>query len=245
MFVVHLASALLTLVLSHTWGSTKEARAEPCGLALVLAIDVSGSVDAREYALQTEGLANALRSNEVASALASAGPGTVYITAMHWSGRNQQVQIVPWTQLTDRESVLAFAGQIARFPRQFDKFSTAIGEALMFANAQFLTLPAICRRLVIDVSGDGRNNEGWSPYLIRDRLIARGITINALAILARDPELMTYFQEKIIGGAGSFVIQADRFADYYEAIKKKLVREILPPVAINPAPLPANGMRLN
>ncbi len=220
-------SAVLIFVLL-CW--TKRAEAQPCNLALVLAIDVSGSVDAGEYVLQIEGLAMALRSPEVAEALTAVGQGTVLVTVMHWSGNGQQVQVVPWTRILDRTSVLRLASEIVRVPRQFDKYSTAIGEALRYANRRILELPSACRRLVIDVTGDGRSNEGWSPHLIRDQLVAQGITINALAILANDPNLLGYFQKHVIGGAGSFVMSADRFEDYPEAIKRKLIREILPPV---------------
>lgn len=208
-----------------------KASGQPCALALVLAIDVSGSVDQGEYGLQMSGLATALRSDEVANSLASIGDGKVYVSAMHWSGTGQQTEIAPWTLLDSRESVQQFANRIESRSRSFDKFSTAIGEALVFADAQFAKLNARCRRRVIDVSGDGRSNEGWSPNLIRDSVVGRGVTINALAILASDKELLGYFQRYIIGGAGSFVMSADRFADYPKAIKRKLVREILPPVA--------------
>lgn len=206
-----------------------EAAARHCALALVLAIDVSGSVDGGEYALQIGGLAAALRSDEVVDALALAGP--VYATALHWSGNGQQIQVVPWTLLEGRAGAAAFAAAIELQPRQFDKYSTAIGEALAFANDRFTALPGRCRRHVIDVSGDGRSNEGWSPHLIRDHVVRQGVTINALAIQASDPGLKAYFERQIIGGAGAFVIAADQFEDYPRAIKKKLVREILPPIA--------------
>ncbi|MGI9423086.1 MAG: DUF1194 domain-containing protein [Hyphomicrobiaceae bacterium] len=229
--MMRLVLTLLAACLASVTISTSKSEARSCELALVLAIDVSGSVDSREFAIQIEGLAAALRSDDVANALAAAGPDGVLATVIHWSGSGQQVQIVPWTRLSNRNSIGTFAGQILQFPRQFDKYSTAIGEALAFANGRFHELPFRCRRRVIDISGDGRNNEGWSPHLIRNQVVRQGITINALAILASEPELMTYFQQHIIGGAGSFVISADRFEDYPAAIKRKLVREILPPIA--------------
>lgn len=218
-------------LLACVFASQAHASRQPCALALALAIDVSGSVDQSEYGLQMSGLAAALRSEEVASALAAVGGGKVYVSAMHWSGTGQQAEIAPWTMFDSRESVLQFADQLESRPRSFDKFSTAIGEALVFADAQFAKLNVRCRRQVIDVSGDGRSNEGWSPNLIRDHVVSRGVTINALAILANDKQLKGYFQRYIIGGAGSFVMSADRFVDYPEAIKRKLVREILPPLA--------------
>ena len=229
--VARTAVLISALGLVSLGGPTANASGPRCALALVLAIDVSGSVDQGEYGLQMSGLAAALRSEEVANALASVGDGRVYVSAMHWSGTGQQAEIAPWTLLDSRESIRQFANGIETRSRSFDKFSTAIGEALVFADAQFAKLKAPCRRRVIDVSGDGRSNEGWSPNLIRDSVVGRGVTINALAILASDKELLGYFQRYIIGGAGSFVMSADRFADYPEAIKRKLVREILPPLA--------------
>ena len=204
------AFLLVGLTMLFPAAPSAKASNQSCALALALAIDVSGSVDQAEYGLQMSGLAAALRSDEVANALATVGDGQVYISAMHWSGTGQQAEIAPWTLILGRQSI--------------NRFATLL-------EAQFAKLSVPCRRRVIDVSGDGRSNEGWSPNLIRDGLVGRGVTINALAILANDKELLSYFQRYIIGGAGSFVMSADHFVDYPLAIKRKLVREILPPVA--------------
>ena len=204
------AFLLVGLTMLFPAAPSAKASNQSCALALALAIDVSGSVDQAEYGLQMSGLAAALRSDEVANALATVGDGQVYISAMHWSGTGQQAEIAPWTLILGRQSI--------------NRFATLL-------EAQFAKLSVPCRRRVIDVSGDGRSNEGWSPNLIRDGVVGRGVTINALAILANDKELLSYFQRYIIGGAGSFVMSADHFVDYPLAIKRKLVREILPPVA--------------
>ncbi|MGI9525373.1 MAG: DUF1194 domain-containing protein [Hyphomicrobiaceae bacterium] len=221
---------VLTAILANCPLERSSATAPSCTLALALALDVSGSIDSGEYALQIEGLAAALRSQDVADAIQSAG--LVYMTVLHWSGSVQQIQVVPWTRLRSASDIDDFANRILSYPRQFDKFSTAIGEALAFANAQFLELPTPCRRRVIDVSGDGRSNEGWSPNLIRDQVVRQGVTINGLAVLANDDELLAYFRRQVIGGAGSFVISADQFEDYPSAMRRKLLREILPPIAV-------------
>lgn len=213
---------------------TADADRNGCALALILAVDVSGSIDPDEYDLQMSGLADAFRSEDIVHAIEMSGSGGLYVTVLHWSGNGQQFQIVPWTRLTSRASVLAFATEIDRRPRAYHHYATAIGEALGFANSLFLQVPALCRRRVIDVSGDGRSNEGWSPNLIRDAVVSGGVTINGLAILANDPELKSYYKQKIIGGNGAFVMSADRFEDYPNAIRRKLLREILPgPIAIN------------
>ncbi len=231
-FIVRFVRFVIFAIFAMFAGQSVSARgpADSCALALVLAIDVSGSVDAGEYQLQAGGLADALRSEDVAAALAAVRGG-VFMSAVHWSGNGQQAQVTPWTLLRERTDADRLASLIEGQPRRFDKYSTAIGEALMFADAQFAKLPRTCRRNVIDISGDGRSNEGWSPNLVRDRLVQRGVTVNALAILASDPDLLTYFQRYIIGGAGSFAMSADRFEDYPTAIRRKLVREILPPIA--------------
>ena len=166
----------------------------------------------------------------LALALATVGEGQVYISEMHWSGTGQQAEIAPWTLIRGRKSINRFASLLEVQPRSFDKCSTAIGEALVFLEAQFAKLSVPCRRRVIDVSGDRRRNEGWSPNLIRGGVFGRGVTINALAILVYDKALLSYFQRYIFDGAGSFVMIANRLVESPLAIKRKLLREILPPV---------------
>ena len=223
-----LAAALLFLC------GSASANKHNCPLALVLAVDVSGSIDAYEYGIQMRGLADAFRSEDIVHAIELFGMSGIYVTAIHWSGDTQQFQIMPWTRLSSRAGVYAFAAELERRPRTFDHFATAIGEALGFANSLFLKLPALCHRRVIDVSGDGKSNEGWSPHLIRDAVVGGGVTINGLAILASDPKLKSYYQRRIIGGDRSFVMSADLFEDYPKSIRRKLLREIMPgPVATN------------
>lgn len=223
-----IAAALLFLCESAS------ANKHNCPLALVLAVDVSGSIDSYEYGIQMSGLADAFRSEDIVHAIELFGNSGIYVTAIHWSGDNQQFQIMPWSRLSSRAGLYAFAAELERRPRTFDHFATAIGEALGFANSLFLKLPVACHRHVIDVSGDGKSNEGWSPNLIRDAVVGGGVTINGLAILANDPKLKSYYQRRIIGGDRSFVMSADLFEDYPKSIRRKLLREIMPgPVATN------------
>lgn len=132
---------------------------------------------------------------------------------MHWSETGQQAEIAPWTLIRGRKSINRFASLLEAQPRSFDKCSTAIGEALVFTEAQFAKLSVPYRRRVINVSGDRRRNEGWSPDLIRGSVFGRGATMNALAILVYNKELLSYFQRYIFDGAGSFVMSANRFVD--------------------------------
>lgn len=208
------------------------AQTRECGLALVLALDVSGSVDVNEYELQMFGLANAFRSEDIAQAIDSNGTNGIYVTVVQWSGATRHRQIVPWRWLTDFDSIKRFADEIEKQPRAFKIYSTGIGEALAFSWSRFSGEPARCRRRVVDVSGDGPNNEGRDPAFTRSLMVADGITINGLAILEGEPDLKSYYEANVMGGAASFVMTANRFEDYPNAIRRKLIREILPPITM-------------
>jgi Ca-activated chloride channel family protein len=193
----------------------------PCGLALVLAVDVSGSVDTREYRIQMDGLALALRDGIVTDALVDQ---QAQVSLMQWTGSSRQRQTIGWTALTTRADVLTLADRIETDQRIWRNFSTAIGEAVELAATSFDAVPQ-CGRRVIDVSGDGVSNEGIAPDTLRAMLTARGITVNALAIETDDTDLTGYFYENLIHGERAFVITADGFADYPDQIRRKLQRE--------------------
>lgn len=217
--------ASAVIILGVLWFSVA---ARACDLALVLAIDVSVSVDAREYALQMTGIARALRDPEVVAAIEAAGPGGITVTVVEWSSFPYHAQTVGWTRVADRSGVAALAEEVERSTRQFSRFGTGIGNALMFSAKLFDSVPVPCKRRVIDVSGDGRNNELISPADVRTRLVEGGILINGLAVLDGDSGLADYYRREVIGGAGSFVIEALAFEDFAEAMKTKLLREIQP-----------------
>jgi Ca-activated chloride channel family protein len=206
--------------------------APKCKLALVLAIDVSGSVNQAEYALQTNGLTAALRAPDIAHAIRFPGNQGIMATIVHWSGDPHQYQLVPWSFLSDAASIEDFANRAESAKRAFINFSTAIGNALGFSAGLFGQLPMACGRKVIDVSGDGRNNEGADASEIRDAIVASGITINGLAIIGPDEGLPDYYRQQVIGGPNAFVIPAKTFKDYPDAIRRKLLREITPPLAM-------------
>lgn len=192
-----------------------------CELALVLAVDISGSVDQREYSIQMNGLAAALRDGIVVDALLEQ---QAFLTLIQWTGSNRQRQTIPWTQMQNDVDVAYFADRIENDPRIWRNYSTAIGEALIAAQAALLDVPQ-CRRKVVDVSGDGMSNEGIAPAALRARLTAAGIVVNALAIETDDTDLTGWFYENLIHGEGAFVVTADNFEDYPEQIKRKLQRE--------------------
>lgn len=207
--------ALLLLILLAPF------RVFACDLALVLAVDVSGSVDGREFDIQMGGLAEALRDGIVVDALIEA---EARLTLVQWTGASRQRQTIPWKQMRAASDVSAFAAQVAGNRRVWRNFSTAIGEAVAVSVALFDEVPE-CRRRVIDVSGDGVSNEGIEPRELLPGLAARGITINALAIETDETDLTAYFFENLIVGEGAFVITATGFEDYPDQIRRKLQRE--------------------
>ncbi|MGB7241358.1 MAG: DUF1194 domain-containing protein [Sulfitobacter sp.] len=192
-----------------------------CDLALVLAVDVSGSVDAEEYAVQMQGLAAALRDGIVTDALIEQN---AQVTLIQWTGASRQKQTIPWTAINTDVDVARLADQIAGNPREWRNYSTAIGEALMVSQAAFSDVPQ-CRRKVVDVSGDGVSNEGVEPHKRHADLRRDGIIVNALAIETDDEDLTAWFFENLITGEGAFVVTANGFQDYPAQIRRKLQRE--------------------
>ena len=222
-----LAALLITLVL---WipGS---ARSEICDVELVLALDVSASVDWREYHLQTGGLAAAFRSPEIAQIIEFWGDTGIYVTVVQWAGADQQQQIVPWSRLDDAAAREKLAAQIEAAPRFYVPYFTAIGAALKFSANLFDSSGVTCRHRVIDVSGDGASNDGAEPAPVRDVLVAAGITINGLIITGDSTGLETYYRQNVIGGNGAFHEIANGFSDFPRVIKRKLLKELSPVVS--------------
>lgn len=196
--------------------------AQACDLALVLAVDVSGSVDAQEYRIQMDGLAEALRDSVVSEALVRA---EAKVMLVQWTGATRQRVTIPWTHMTNFVAVEGFAAAVASDQRVWRNYSTAVGEALSFSLAQFGDVPE-CTRHLIDLSGDGPSNEGVSPEGQRAALRAANVTVNAIAIEESEPDLTAYFFENVITGEGAFVETAVDFDDYPEKIRRKLLREI-------------------
>lgn len=204
--------------------------ARACDIALVLAVDVSGSVDAWEYALQAEGLAAALRDPEVAEAVLRSRAA---LAVVQWSGVGQQSLSVPWTRIEEPAQLARLASRIAIMPRAFAGGNTAVGEALDFAGARFGREVRDCARWVIDLSGDGDENEGFTAGTVRRELVARGITVNGLAIegLGTGMAITNYYRRWVIT-PGGFVETAQGHADFARAMRRKLLRELAPPIAL-------------
>jgi hypothetical protein len=206
-----------------------------CSLALVLALDVSSSVDAREDRLQRDGLAAALRAQSVREAFRLAGPVAVH--AFEWSGRNAQMDLLPGWQMVEGDADLdRIAAAIAASERSHDELPTALGAALGHA-ASLLRRAPDCARRVVDVSGDGISNEGFSPALAFEHFPFEGVTVNALIIgtegaYEETARLVAWFRAEVLRGPGAFSIFAESYRDYEAAMETKLLRELaLPPLA--------------
>ena len=193
-----------------------------CDLALLLALDISGSVDPREYEIQRDGLAAALRDATVTEALVRA---RAQVSVMQWTGSSRQKITIPWTEVGNFVDAETLAARVSSDARVWRNYSTAIGEALQVAIPTFATVPS-CKRRVIDISGDGTSNEGVEPAQMRAALRAANITVNALVIETDDADLTGYFWENVISGPEAFVVTADGFEAYADRIKHKLLREV-------------------
>lgn len=206
-------------------------------LELVLAVDTSGSVDSNEYKLQIEGLVLAFRDPAVIAAIiGTSATGGVAATVVHWSSANEQEQIVPWTVLKNEQTSHDFSDAIAAGHRRRFSDSTGIGGVLRYAERLIRRNRFIGRRKSIDVSGDGANNSGIPPVLVRDMVTDEGITVNGLTILTDEPHLHHYFADNVIGGAGAFVMTVNDYTDIVIGTRNKLLREISINVALGPQP---------
>lgn len=220
-----LLAALLTLPLA--------ARAnEPVDVELILALDVSRSVDPAEMELQYEGTAAAFEDPRVISSIQRGPVGAIAVMLFVWSDANLQETLVPWTLIHDETSARAFAAAVRAAPRRSWLY-TSISGAIDFGAAQFGRGFEGARR-VIDVSGDGINNAGRPVADARAAALEAGIIINGLAVIdtapspwpSGQPPLDEYYREQVIGGPGAFLVVAEGFAAFEEAIRRKLVREI-------------------
>jgi hypothetical protein len=207
-------------------------------LLLVLAVDASSSVSTAEFDLQMRGLAAAFRAPEVVQAIAETSPAGVAVALVQWSSPGSQVVAVEWTLADDPASVEALARRIEGCGRLI-LGETSIEGALTFSTRLLRDSGLAADRRVIDVSGDGQSNWGPDPDAARDRAIAAGITINALAVINEQPYLAAYYRDHVIGGPGAFVLAADDYADFARAMRAKLLQELGGEVVSSaPAPRP-------
>ena len=199
-----------------------------CRLALALAVDVSRSIDVQDYAIQTEGLARALEDPTVRKAIFE-GDGEVALSIYYWSRQGYQDLIQPWVLLERPADLDAAIATVRQTPRPEAPLATALGDALGYASDLLYDAPR-CGRQVLDVAGDGRNNEGISVAHAYEGMDFTGVTVNALAIGEHEADLVEYFSTELIRGPGAFVELAPRQTDYPKAILRKLLRELQGPM---------------
>jgi Protein of unknown function (DUF1194) len=198
--------------------------AQAAAVALVLAIDVSGSVSKDRYVLQHEGIARAFEAPQLIDTI-DALPGGIEALVLEWSDPDKIAITVGWTHIANRDAAAAFAASL-RATHRTSNGLTAIGSAMLAAAAAFDHMPEPAGHRIIDISGDGMANFGEAPAEARDILVQRGITINGLAILTEEPWLEEYYRHNVIGGPSSFVLVAQSMDTFADAILHKLVQEV-------------------
>lgn len=225
-------AAILAALIAATLAAQANAQAQevPVDLELVLATDVSASIDPEEAAFQRAGYLAALTNPDVINTIRSGILGRIAVTYVEWAG--VQRTIVGWTVIEDRASAHAFAVAVESMPLSSGA-GTSISGALDYAAGLFDDNGFEGTRRVIDISGDGRNHSGRHLGAARADVLARGITINALPMIHRDadgrvinPGLDTYYSQRVVGGPGAFMVPAFGVNAFPEAILKKLIIEI-------------------
>ncbi len=195
-------------------------------LAMVLAVDGSASVTYEEFGLIAGGMAIALRDPAVAAGLI----GSSMLSLLLWSGTGQQEVITPWSPINTAKDLVEFADSVDNMPRTVKAGTTAIGEALLASLTLLAHVPAVPKRNIVNVIGDGRSNDGTPPGPIRDRMAAADITINGLCILHEEPDLLDSYTKEVIGGPNAFAVTCREYKDFTEAMRQKLTREIKGPI---------------
>ncbi len=220
------AALLRILAFIVVFGAGPAAAQTTVDLQLVLAVDASGSVNDARFELQKQGYVAAFRHPRVLHAIRSGLNQAIAVTMTQWTGPSLQVQVVPWTLLKDAASVMAFAGAIEKAPRQLYSGGTSISGAIDHSMLLMPSAPYKGFKRVIDISGDGSNNRGRSVTEARDDAVRAGVIINGLPILTLEPYLDKYYFDNVIGGPGSFMIPAESYEKFAEAVLRKLVLEI-------------------
>ena len=233
------ATRLLVFVIAAAAlvGSPVARAADEVDLLLVLSSDVSRSVDAPKFKLQRDGYAAAIVNPRVIQAIRSGALGKIAISFVEWSGVGAQKIVIDWTIIRDEATAKDFSAQVIEAPRAFAD-RTSISGGIDFAMAQLARAPYQSSRRTIDVSGDGTNNSGRDVVDARDEALAKGVTINGLVILSERPMswnadhtnppggLDSYYRNNVIGGPGAFVMVAENFSSFGQAILNKLIAEI-------------------
>ncbi|MEM9317749.1 MAG: DUF1194 domain-containing protein [Pseudomonadota bacterium] len=196
--------------------------ARACEVALAFAIDVSGSISDEDYHIQMQGLAEGLRDPMVTHTLAR---GDSAVMVLLWSGRGEQMVAIDWRHMTSEASVASFAAEVESLPRPFGRSATALGEALGAVAAAMTAAPS-CDRYVVDISGDGRSNEGVLPRYQREALQLMNVTVNAIVVDVEGGDVHDYYEAEIIHGPEAFSVVVADTGDYASQMRRKLYREL-------------------
>ena len=229
--------SILAAILFLIFPLSGELRAAGSDLEVILAADVSRSIDDAEFELQRKGYAAALTDPRVLTAIHGRTNGAVGVCFIEWSGEEDQQVVVDWTEIRDEEDAGSVAAAIIAAPRSF-MGRTSISAAIDFAMARFAAAKWQANRRIIDISGDGTNNSGRPVTEARDQAIASGVTINGLAIINDRPNLgysahtqppgglPLYYKQNVIGGANAFLLVVEDFNSFADAMANKLAKEI-------------------
>lgn len=236
-FAIRLATALVGAMVLHASAARADVNVD---LALVLAVDISYSMDVDEQRLQREGYVKALTSPEVMQAIAQGEFRRIAVSYVEWAGAGEQYMLIDWQVIEGPETADAFVGQLAAAPIRRG-YRTSISAALAFAADRFRDFGFAATRQAIDISGDGPNNQGPRVLAVREGVLSRGIVINGLPLMLKRPlpswfeleNLDQYYSECVIGGPGSFMVPVRGVEQFEEAIRMKLVLEI---AGLQPAP---------
>jgi uncharacterized protein DUF1194 len=248
---MRIGKILLTLILAGIALQPAAVRAgNDVDLLLVLAADVSRSIDAAKFQLQREGYAAAISDPRVLDTIRSGRNGRIGVTFVEWSGVGAQRVVIDWMTVGDAASAKDFGDRLIEAPRSFAD-RTSISGAIEFAVNQFAQAPFSSVRRTIDISGDGTNNAGRDVGALRDEAVDKGITINGLVILSDNPMawnpdhtnppggLDNYYRNNVVGGPGAFVMVAQNFNSFGQAIISKMIAEVAQ--AQEPKPLHASA----
>jgi hypothetical protein len=222
-------AALLVLGVCAAGGPGRAvSETEAADMALVLAVDISGSVDAERYVLQMEGIARTFEDRGIQDAILGGQHRAIFVTLVEWS--NRPAVAVPWTLIASAADARDFARRIRAAPRADDQFTCMSAALQLIADKVLPFLPGPAERTIIDVSGDGRDNcNPTKPVdVVRDEIVAAGITINVLPILEGDEAatLEQWYRDHVIGGHGAFLIPAAGFTDFERAMRRKFITEV-------------------
>ena len=222
-----LLSALVATLLWFNSPAQSQTNALPTtDIVLALMVDASGSVNQKRFELQRRGYADAFRNKQVLNAIRGGSTGSIVVIMVQWTGPQMQALAVPWTLIKDEASANAFADAIEAAPRQLFGGGTSISGAIDHAMLILPNAPYRGLKRVIDISGDGSNNRGRDVREARDEAVKAGVIINGLPIVSLEYDLDKYYFNNVIGGPGAFIVPADSYDNFAQAVLRKLVLEI-------------------